>query len=255
MTLTFTDNIDNSIDKLINKSFSDLISSTEQHIDDFTTVMNKLLLISDGNDDVTQPGNLFSPDMEIQIRNCKNEDDLIKRKTGISRIPEAEQKDALSGIEKSYKYEKQKIKEAIASSKKTINEITVSALKESLYSDEVLIKQILETVVSIELNITPLCDYAQEKAKRYRILPGVMIKSGYREHLNFAPSYLYISDADFRIDNVDYLFLFDFRFLYSLVKKEMEEKIVKCRLKQQLLSDIQIKLGSHVNRSGVVFVN
>jgi hypothetical protein len=255
LTLTFTDNIDNSIDKLINRAFSDLISSTEQHINDFTTVINKLLLISDGNDDVTQPGNLFFPDVELQVRDGKNENDYISRKSACFKIPEEKQEIALSGIEKSYKSEKQKIKETIASTKKTNNEITVSALKESSYSDEVLVKQILDSVVPIELNITPLCDYAQEKAKRYRILPGVMIKSLYREHLNFSPSYLYISDADFRIDNCDYLLIFDFRFLYSLLKKELEGKIVKFRLKQQLLSDIQIKLGSHVNRSGVVFVN
>lgn len=255
LTLSFNENIENNIGKIINDDFKGLISNKQQQIENFTPVLNKLLLISEGSHDVTQPGNLFSPRIKLENRNKKNEDTLIKQKEDISRIPKEKQSAAIESFEKNHRKEKQIIEELIAILKKTSNEISVSALKEEIQTNKQLRNEILENALPFELNITPLCDYAQEKAKLFRILPGVLIKAIYRTYLSTSTAYLYISDADFRIDGIDYLFLFDFRFLYSLEKKEMQDFVVRHRIKQQLLSDIQVKLGAHVNRSGVLFIS
>lgn len=254
LTMSISESIESSIDKQINESFKGLISNEIQKIDNFTSVINKLLLLSDINDDVRQPGNLYFPYEEQSLVFQKNEESFTKSITKVSLISADKKSVALEGIQKRYNSEKEKIEVATAVIKKTTNNIVASGLKEIVNKDDTLQKEILENAIPIELNITPLCDYAQEKAKRYRILPCAMVKSVYRDHLNTSPAYLYITDADIRIDGVDYLMLFDFRFLYTLNKTEIESRIVKYRLKQQLLSDIQIKLGAHVNRSGVLFV-
>ena len=255
LTLSFTENIENLIDKRIGSSFSGLISSKEHHVDNFVTVINKLLLISDGNNDITQPGNLFLSKEQLEIQAKKNEDEFARAKERISKIPKERQEDALSREEKSYKKQKLSIEELVAGGLKVSNDIVVSALHETAYKNDKLRREILQTTVSIKLNITPLCDYAQEKATLFRILPGVMIKSEYRQHLNSSTAYAYSSDADFRIDGIDYMFQFDFRYLYSLKKEAMSGFVVKYRLKQQLLSDIQVKLGAHINRSGVLYIS
>lgn len=255
LTLTFTDNIENLIDKAIDEKFKNLISKTPIAIENFNTNINRLLLISESSDDTSQPGNIYPPLIELEARTQNNEAEFVNRKKGVTRIIEAKQADALKGIEKSYNGEKQAIAEAIACVKKNTNDIVVSGLLESAYSVDAIKNAVLESIVPIEINITPLCDYAQEKVKLYRILPGAWIKSEHRQHLNSSPAYLYISDADFRIEGIDYLFLFDFRFLYSQDKKGIDARLVKYRLKQQLLSDIQVKLGSHINRSGVLYVD
>lgn len=254
LTLSFTENIENSIDKIIDEKFNHLVSKQEQQIENFTSVINKLLLLSEGSDDVTQPGNLFSPVKMIENRIQKNEAKFSKHKENLSKIPVDKQAEAVQGFEKAFRKEQQIIEEISTSLKKMTNEIVVSALKEEIYSNKEVKDEILAAVLPLELNITPLCDYAQEKAKLFRILPGVLIKSIHYNHINISPTYLYVSDADFRINDTDYRFLFDFRFLYSLDKKEMQEFVVSHRIKQQLLSDIQVKLGAHVNRSGVLFI-
>jgi hypothetical protein len=255
LTLSFTENIENLIDQRIDDLFKDLISDKEQDVDNFTTVINKLLLISDGSDDISQPGNLFFPREESSLRHQNNEKKFVEGKEAITRIPSEKQKFAMEGLEKNYRSERQNIEEFISETNKVTNEIVVSGLHETVYKDEKLKNEILDTVIPIKLNITPLCDYAQEKAKLFRILPGVLIKSSYRNNLNLSSAYLYSSDANFRIEGIDYMFLYDFRFLYSLNKKKMNGYIVKYRLKQQLLSDIQVKLGAHVNRSGVLYIS
>jgi hypothetical protein len=106
----------------------------------------------------------------------------------------------------------------------------------------------------IEVNITPLCDYAQNKAERYRLLPGVMIKSEYRKKLT-KTTFGYISDADFNINGDTYLLILDFRFLYSVLLEDINKRKTIVRLKQQLLSDIQVKFGSHINRAGIIYVD
>lgn len=255
LTLTFTDNIENLIDETIDGKFKNLISRDQIEIENFTTNINRLLLISEGSDDKAQPGNVYHPLLELEERERKNEEALINDKERIAKIPADKRAEALTSFEKNFKSDKQKISEAIARIRKTTNDIVVSGLLESAYSVNAIKDLVLESIVPIEINITPLCDYAQEKVKLYRVLPGALVKSEHREHLNSSPAYLYISDADFRIEGVDYLFLFDFRFLSSKDKNEIGQRLVKYRLKQQLLSDIQVKLGSHINRSGVLYVD
>jgi hypothetical protein len=255
LTYTYTDSIENLIDKVITNKFSGLISKDSKKIANFTSMINKLLLISESNDDATQPGNLFFCINESETLLQKNEDSFVQSKTNIAKLRKDIQASAISSKEKIYNKTKQEITEIISRRKKEFNEITVSSLNNNVYKNDILKTEILESIIGIELNITPLCDYAQEKAKCYRILPGVLIKSKYRKHINVKSSYLYLSDADFRIIDNDYLFLFDFRYLHSTSKVLLKLRSAKYRIKQQLLSDIQVKLGSHINRSGVLYVS
>jgi hypothetical protein len=253
LTLSISETIESSVDKQINKSFNGLISSEGQKIDNFTTVINRLLLLSDINDDVKQPGNLFFPMEELDQKTKKNKESYLNRSDKASLLKEKSTA-ALEGIKKKYNSENEKISVNIAKIRKTTNSIVNSGLSDVSKQNESLMKEILGSAISAELNITPLCDYAQKKAKLFRILPCALVKSIYRSHTNPSPSYLYLTEADIRIEDDDYFILFDFRFLYSLNQSELEDRIVRYRIKQQLLSDIQVKLGSHVNRSGVLFL-
>ncbi len=255
LTMTFSDNIENAINTVIDEKFSGLINSTPQQIDNFNSIINKLLLISDSNDGGLQPGSFFFCLLELENENQKNEDLYVSRKAKIETISEADREEALKSLEKEHKKRKDFIKENNDNRKKEFNLMAVSGFKEDVYQDNALKHEILDAIIQIELNITPLCDYAQEKAPYFRLQPGVLIKSKYRKHLNTKSTFSYISEADFRIGDDDYLFLFDFRYLYSVSKKSIESRIPKYRLKQQLLSDIQVKLGSHINRAGVLFIS
>jgi hypothetical protein len=127
-------------------------------------------------------------------------------------------------------------------------------LKEDVYSDGELRGQILKAAVAVQLIVTPLCDYAQVKDRKVRILPGVLVPSKFRASLNSRSAYAYVSDANFRIRGQDCLFVFDFRYLTSSDKDEIADSKIVMRLKHQFLADVQVKLGSHINRSGIVYL-
>lgn len=257
LSMTLSDNIENAINETIDSKFSGLISVIPQTINNLNSMVNKLLLISDSWDDSLQPGTLFFciPELEYFIE--RNKEDWKARKQGIENLKPDKREVALSSTEKKFSQLESDLQKKINEKRALQNRITFDSLIEKIKKDKEnvdLRNAILSSSVGLEINITPLCDYAQEKAVLFRMLPGIMIKAKYREYINNNSAFTYKLDGDFRIDNVDYFILFDFRCLYAVEKKELSRRHVKYRIKQQLLSDIQVKLSSHINRAGVLFV-
>lgn len=102
----------------------------------------------------------------------------------------------------------------------------------------------------IDLEVSPLCDFAQNKQVYNRFLKGIMFETKYREFFNKDAAYLYFS-PDFHYKKHDYFFIVDFRFLRSAIMKSPVKSKVSFRIRKNLLVDIQAKMAGHINRPGV----
>jgi len=105
----------------------------------------------------------------------------------------------------------------------------------------------------IDLEVSPICDYAQQKWKRSRTLPGLMYPKKYDDNIQ-SGNQLYKVDPSFIIDEVEYKFIFDYHLFNASDKATAKEREVKYRLKRELLLDIIAQLSSHVNRPGISFI-
>jgi hypothetical protein len=122
----------------------------------------------------------------------------------------------------------------------------------------VLLSTYLETVPEdvsnfnfVELEVSPACDYAQNKMEKSRLLSGLIypfgfkIKSGpfYKE----APSVL--------IGKNKYTMVFNYRFFKALDVSVAEKRgLLWFRIKRELMQDIVAGLSGHVNRPGITEV-
>lgn len=103
-----------------------------------------------------------------------------------------------------------------------------------------------------KLVINAPCDYAQNKVKMSRAIPGYFIKSKYRKWFNNNSDALFISpDFYYRTKNDDYFFILDFRYLTSEKEDEGNSNL---RLKQVVLAEILSKLSRHINRQGLLTI-
>ncbi len=102
----------------------------------------------------------------------------------------------------------------------------------------------------VQCEVSPLCDYAQDKWKLHRLLCGIMLPSRYFNTVKSA-DYIYASPS-FKINGNSYKFVFDLRYLTSLQVSELKDKHPEFRIRQELLVDIQAKIAGHINRPGIV---
>jgi len=105
----------------------------------------------------------------------------------------------------------------------------------------------------IIVEISPMCDFLQNKRKICRMLPGVLIPEKYGEKIKKNAGYIYKSEF-VEFEKKIYYLVFDLRFFCSIAPQDLEGEIPIFRLRHQLLIDIQSKLASHVNRPGVMSV-
>ena len=110
----------------------------------------------------------------------------------------------------------------------------------------------------IELEVTPLCDYAQNKWLKARLLPGILVPEKYAEMVSSLES-LYQKIPLLIIEKLDgklYKPVFNFNLLKSCdiedVKNNLGEPIF--RVRNQLFADILSRLSSHINRVGIASV-
>ncbi|HCY77499.1 MAG TPA: hypothetical protein DHV28_16405 [Ignavibacteriales bacterium] len=105
----------------------------------------------------------------------------------------------------------------------------------------------------IELEVSPICDYAQNKWKKSRLLPGVLYPA---EVTNLRPgNHYYPVSPAIIIDKKPYKMIFDFHLFKSLDKTVVNKRKVFFKLKRELLLDIIANLSGHVNRPGIAFVS
>lgn len=103
-----------------------------------------------------------------------------------------------------------------------------------------------------KLIITPPCDFAQDKVKMCRVIPGYFINSKFRDWFKSNSDALFISPSFFyRKKGDEYFFILDFRYLTS-EKTDVGESSMK--LKQVVLAEILSKLSRHINRQGLLTI-
>lgn len=196
--------------------------------------LNSKLLLGHVNDDNPYPGNVYR---EFQKRR-ETKTKVFFRK----RVP----------FEKIRKHIKPWVCEA--------NKTTISKLKEperEKLFDEAASKfeaEILEHCPCVFAEITPICDHAQATCKKYRIIPGFLLK---HEHLDLLDKNqndigYFVSDALFlsEFDGIYFLIL-DFRGLETVSLGYLAKRKPLFRLRQDFLFDVQHKAGSHFSRPGI----
>jgi len=126
-------------------------------------------------------------------------------------------------------------------------------LIESIFNGDISQFQERESFIQeseiIHLEVSPFCDYAQNKWKRNRILSGVKWPEKYENNLKKA-DYIYKTPL-FRIDNNLYYFVFDIRLLNSIEIEKLNDVTSTVRIRKELLNDIQTKIAVHINRLGI----
>jgi hypothetical protein len=98
-----------------------------------------------------------------------------------------------------------------------------------------------------------VCDFAQDKVKRNRVIPGIFIEKKYRDLVNDKTDALYVSPSFYYSKKKsEYFFILDFRYFASEKDDNGESNI---KLKQQVLAEILSKLSRHINRQGIIFID
>ena len=136
----------------------------------------------------------------------------------------------------------------------------VTFIKEILNENrEDVLGSIAENSISIFVEVTPICDFVQRKAKMNRVIKGVLIpdsagtNTGIWRKIKKHALFLYVSPA-IHYKGKDYRMILDFRYFTSVKTDELKSTDVLFRIRKELLSDIQIKLSSHINRTGVLYL-
>jgi hypothetical protein len=109
----------------------------------------------------------------------------------------------------------------------------------------------------VELDVTPSCDYAQNKFYYVRLLPGILTSIVFSRKYFKNTEYNYNLCPPMKIENHNHYLLFDYRFLRTLKMEELKSNYnrPKYRLRTELLVDIQTGLAKHMNRPGIISVS
>lgn len=102
----------------------------------------------------------------------------------------------------------------------------------------------------LQLDLTPVCDYSQDK-KYVRLILGVLIKQKFST-INIRNSYQ-CQTPIFHIDNEEYFMVFDYRFISTMTKNEIKKRKISpiLRLRKEICTDIQSQLANQINRPGI----
>ncbi len=253
MNHTLIDSIENVISFKIESQkehFVKVISPSFEGADNFTTIINKKLLVSDKSFSAHIPGCIFFVEEAID-REKKEIIQSIEKIKSNDLIPESKKLAVLKKAEANGEFINREIAFKHKAFIKNYNSIFNDFLSEEGRSDRA---SILDECLKMELNISPMCDYAQGKMPCCRIVPGFFIPEKFENIIKKNNAFNYIADPKINIDEVNYILVLDFRYLYSISESILKNKKSSLKLRQLLLADIQLKLGSHINRAGVLYL-
>lgn len=104
----------------------------------------------------------------------------------------------------------------------------------------------------VELEVSPICDYAQKKWKKSRLLSGLVYPAS---GVNIKPGPFYVNSPQIIIDNKRFFLVFNYLLFKSLDVCDVEKRGKSWfRIKRELLQDIIAGLSGHVNRPGITTV-
>lgn len=237
---TFNDLFKESIEREIIKSnlIDDLDFSNVNpgNISLVSKLNSKLLLETDVSPD-RSPGNVY----------------LLEKEEGEKLSKEIKQKTKQTWLENIII--KKEIKDSIKCRVET-TEKRVLGEKELNIQVNQLIASILAQSVLVEIEISPVCDFAQNKRILSRSIKGCLFPYGIIEEkaIKSKTDYLFISPL-FEFDNKMYKLIVDLRLFSStyFIENDLFQPLFKIR--HQLLSEIQLSVSKHVSRTGLSFLD
>ncbi len=258
LNYTLLDSIENSINSKLNEhseNLKNVISGNYTPSNPYNSIINKKLLLSQNGFEALVPGSLFLIDEELSSKE-KYLKQKFEDKCNNPKIPENKKDSIVKKLQKALNDDLSGVEFQRKAINKNFNILVSSIIKPDVEGERAkILNDIIESSIKIEINISPLCDYAQRKMHCCRFLPGLFIPLNLFKNINTKNAYNYISDGVIRFEgDIDYKLVFDFRFLYSRPEKLIKNRNANYKVRHQLLSDIQLKLGTHINRPGVLYV-
>ncbi len=117
-----------------------------------------------------------------------------------------------------------------------------------------LAKQILNKTSSVQIEISPECDFIQSKQRTHRFITGLLWPYRYSKLLRTRADYMYISPV-YLIRHIPHQFIFDVRYVTSKpLDRSLRAKVI-CGVRKEILLEIQSYLTRHINRPGVLFLD
>ena len=230
---TFIDTIENLISTSIEsqkEEFDNVVTSKYEGKDDFSSIINKKLLLSFDDETMEYSGAVSE---DINPKSNKVFEYLLNNSFNRKIIEE-------------------QIKKEEANKDKTETQIDKLVDKEA----SKLRKEIRENWRKIYLVVTPLCDYVQKKNYNNRVIKGMIVKSVYRKYIDDKSEAIFISPNFNYVDENSYFIVLNFKYFFtSNDHKGFKDINPIFRVRQQLLSEIQSKLARHVSRQGVLFLD
>nr|WP_321487621.1 hypothetical protein [uncultured Draconibacterium sp.] len=250
----FSERINYNVIDSTSKVFEGLINKSSDNLDDLSAQINFKLNMSG-----YLLGDKISGEVFLPIDNSYREIQKLKNRKSLELTRHRENNQSgrtkrFNSIKELNQFFKGKITEQIEQMPaydKCFRMILIESLTKN---KDRPFKSIYAKSKFIELNITPKCDSAQQKLKKVRLLPGVLFPSEYVNYLKRYAEYNYISDFTFQFQGKNYVFLFDFRHLYSVLPEDIKQPAY-FRLNDRLFNDLQVKLSSHINRIGLLYMS
>lgn len=136
-------------------------------------------------------------------------------------------------------------------------------INDNLTCSDTEIEEIKNESIPVIIEVSPLCDFAQNKMKLSRIVKGFLCPIEVqidgttiqicKKKLKNSAYFHYISPV-IEYNEKFYRLVIDFRHFSAKSIAEMNENTPIFRLRKDTLIYIQTKLSSHINRPGVLFV-
>jgi len=112
----------------------------------------------------------------------------------------------------------------------------------------------ISDILFVELEISPLCDFAQNKWHKHRYLSGILMPDKYVKYVaKPKPEYFYISPL-FHLYNINYKLIFDYRLIKTEFVVNGNRNSPIFRLRNELRVDIIAKFSNHASRSGITYL-
>ena len=137
---------------------------------------------------------------------------------------------------------------------KTLKNLTKEVLSGAIKNvDATTLKAIKSNAKGCIVEISASCDHALNKWKRHRIVPGFLISSLHHKHLKSNDA-LFVSPpfTSAKVFSESFYIVVDFSYFGCVGFKSLRRRKPICRLRKDLLVEIQTRLGRHINRPGIL---
>ena len=127
-------------------------------------------------------------------------------------------------------------------------------MKEKYNNNKILRTTILRSKPKLlEIDLTPSCDYSQDK-NYVRIIYGLLLDKKYYP-IDIGSAYQ-LKSPILSINSKDKFILFDYRFIKTMSKDEILQRKIKpnYKLRKGICTELQCQLSNQINRPGISFL-